>query len=240
MILTLIRRDFRLLRNYWRSAVIATIGCYVVNAIMIVWLTHYQAAEMKTLAVRSLLVLQAGSTVGNGVAVLFAALLAGSVFTLERADRSAEFLACLPPTRRDNLISKLVVVFATTMVMFLIHTLANVAVATMLPYVRSTTQLIPANGQVSVMGMLSILAFTSSIIGGSLAVSAWMKSNGVLILCGLLTPILVLSFVSACNYFLGIKAEGTALQIRMTTAAAVFGCVLTYCGCYWYLTRNEP
>ncbi|HBE67956.1 MAG TPA: hypothetical protein DDW52_07385 [Planctomycetaceae bacterium] len=240
MILTLIRKDFRLLRNYWRSAVIATVGCYAVNAIMITWLTHYQAVEMQSLAVRSLLILQAGSTVGNGVAVLFAALLAGSVFTLERADRSAEFLACLPPTRRDNLISKMVVVFGTTIIMFLIHIFAGVIVTYMLPYVRTTTQLLPSNGPVTLMGALSILAFAFSVAGGSLAVAAWMKSNGVPILCGLLTPILVVSFVSSSSYLLGIKSEGIALQMRMTTAAAVFGCVLTYCGCYWYLTRDEP
>lgn len=106
MFVAVLKKDLSLLRNYWRSAAVATIVCYAIAAVFVVWLTEYQDESMQQIGARSFLVLGVGSRIGMVVTVIFTVALAGSVFTLERSDRSAEFLACLPPTRLMNLVKQ--------------------------------------------------------------------------------------------------------------------------------------
>ena len=237
----LIRKDARLLRHYLRSAVGCTLGCYLVAAVFAVWLTSYQAEQMQWWGVRCLLTLQNGSSTGMGVTFFFGALLSGSVFTLERADRSSEFLACLPPTRWTNLISKVTVLYGSTLVMLIVHVVGLYAVFWMRPHLPVVEPLLPTTENASPGPML--VAFLSSLcatMGGGLAVSAWTRSNGVPILCALLMPVLVLSYVSATIHFFGIEADREAMHWRFAMTASVSGAVLTFCGCYWYLSRRVP
>jgi ABC-type transport system involved in multi-copper enzyme maturation permease subunit len=126
MIWALIRKDARLLRNYLRSAVVVT-GCsYLVTAIVIHRESLPDASTPWGIAM-TLLVLALGSNLGFLSTAFMAALMAGSVFTLERSDRSAEFLACLPPTRKQNLVSKLSVVLVPIGLMIFVHILTNIA-----------------------------------------------------------------------------------------------------------------
>ena len=110
----------------------------------------------------------------------------------------------------------------------------------LLPYVREQGVILT---QQSLPGMLTVLSFVTvivSVIGGALAVSAWLNSNGVPILCGLLTPIFVLSFVSLIGWALDIPSEGDAFAVRYAISSLVLGITFGYMGCHWYLTRSEP
>jgi len=205
---------------------------------MVVMTSQYQDAAKQSLTSRTFFTLAVGSIYGIGITGFFAALLAGSIFTLERSDRSAEFLACLPPTRMQNLVSKITVVLGATTAMLAVHIIASSVANQIFPYV----QVPPGQGNIlfGTLEWLTSVAIIVSIIGGALAVSAWLKSNGVPILAGLLTPLLILSFVSLIGWLLDIPSEGNTFQIRYATSSFVLGVAFVYMGCYWYLTRSDP
>ena len=238
MLRAIIGKDLRLLRGYLRGAIVATIGCYISCAISVCWFTGYQEDNWRTTPVQSFVTLRGGSSLGFPVTAFFSVLLAGSVFTLERADRSAEFLAWLPPTRVQHLVSKLGVVFGATSLMLCVHLAAIAASDQLLPYVQTTNYPL-TDGE----GIPTAVAFTSvvlSMIGGAIATSAWLKSNGVPILCGLLTPLLTGALVSSAAYLLDIPADGGQVSNRFYVASALLGIALTFCGAHWYVERVEP
>lgn len=236
MIWALIRKDARLLRNYLRSAVVVTICSYVVTAIVILRETLPDASTPRGTAM-TLLVLALGSNLGFIATAFMAALMAGSVFTLERSDRSAEFLACLPPTRQQNLASKLSVILVPIGLMILVHILTNISAHQIAAYVPAGSYL--RNRLVFATGILTYVSSIIASLGGALAVSAWLKSNGVPVLCGLFNPFLVLGVVLILGYVLDIPAEGDAFAQRYTTSAFVIGGAFAVMGCYWYLTRSS-
>jgi ABC-type transport system involved in multi-copper enzyme maturation permease subunit len=240
MIRALIKKDARLLRLYLRSAFVATVGCYLLMAILAVIFTNFQDERAQSLANLAMLSFSGGSNGGFPTTYFFAALLAGSVFTLERSDRSAEFLACLPPTRMQNLVSKLTVVLGATAMMVTVHLLSFWISYLLLPYIREQSGILTENRLPSALTVLTFVTVIVSVIGGALAVSAWLNSNGVPILCGLLTPVFVLSFVSLIGWALDIPSEGDAFGVRYAISSLVLGITFGYMGCHWYLTRSEP
>ena len=240
MLSALIRKDAGLLRTYLRCAAAATICCYLVSGIIVVVMSGYQDALAQGWMHRTLMTLQGGSTYGFVLTAFFAAMLAGSIFTLERSDRSAEFLACLPPTRHQNLISKLTVAVGATLAMVIIHILAIVVAVQLVPYVKEQGILLIETPLPDALGVLSSVAAVTSVVGGALAASAWVKSNGAPILCGLLTPFLILMLFRTLVWSLDIPLWGDAFRIRITTSMVVLGLALGFSGCYWYLTRSEP
>ena len=237
MIWALIRKDARLLRNYLRSASLVTACAYLVTALAIHRESLPDASTPRATAL-ALLVLAMGSNFGFLSTAFMAALMAGSVFTLERSDRSAEFLACLPPTRKQNLVSKLSVILGAIGIMILVHILANVAAHQIAAYVPADSFL--RNRLVFANGIFTYVSIIVATLGGALAVSAFLNSNGVPVLCGLFNPFLVLSVVLILGYVLDIPAEGNAFANRYATSAFVMGGAFAVLGCYWFLTRNSP
>jgi ABC-type transport system involved in multi-copper enzyme maturation permease subunit len=235
VIQALIRKDARLLRLYLRSAVVATVASYLSMAILA--MIYYQD---EGIAARAFLVMSRGSKCGFPATAVFAALLAGSVFTLERSDRSAEFLACLPPTRMQNLLSKLIVLLGTTAMMVAVHLLFLWASHLLSPFVRDQGGILAERTLPSALSALTFASVIISMVGAALAVSAWLKSNGVPILCGLLAPLFILSFVSLIGWALDIPSEGDAFEIRYATSSLVLGVTFGCLGCLWFVTRSEP
>ncbi|MDX1926466.1 MAG: hypothetical protein SFV81_08110 [Pirellulaceae bacterium] len=238
MLWALIRKDARLLRIYLRSAAATTVACYLFMGVLATILTTYQDPAMQAATTRALMILAGGSNFGFSATAFFAALLAGSVFTLERSDRSAEFLACLPPTRLQNLASKLAVVLGTVGAMIVVHLLTNLVAHQIVPFVPAGS--FARNGLADALGLLIFCAVIVSMVGGAFVVSASLNSNGVPVLCGLLTPLLVLSLISLVGWALEVPSEGDAFQLRFATSSMVLGTIFAYIGCYWYLTRSEP
>lgn len=239
MIWALIRKDARLLRVYLRFAIAATVGCYLIMAILAVIITNFQEKETQTVSHHAMLIFTGGSNGGFGVTYFFAALLAGSVFTLKHSDRSAEFLECLPPTRMQNLASKLTVVLGATAAMVIVHLSSAWAANLLLPFVREESGIFTADRLPSVLHSLNFVTVIVSVVGGALAVSAWLKSNGVPILCGLLMPALVASILSLISWALEVPSEADTFVVRFATSSLVLGVAFGYLGCYWYLTRSE-
>lgn len=239
MFAALIKKDMRLLQHYLLVSVVVTLGCYIATAIGVTWLTTYQDESMQTLPIRSFLALRGGHNLGFGATAFCSLLIAGSIFTLERADRSAEFLACLPPSRLQHLASKFSVLFGMAALMIFVHIAAALASDTLLPYVRSTNYPFTDGTQMSTV--FRFVAIVLSMIGGSLAVSAWQNSNGVPILCGLLTPLGIIALLQLMTYLLDIPMSNPdEFADRFSMFASLAGLSLIFCGAYWYIERTEP
>ncbi|XZE20726.1 ABC transporter permease [Pirellulaceae bacterium SH449] len=236
MMWAIIDKDFSLLRLYVRASIMVTLGCYLFAAALTIWLTSYHEQSMQTVTQRTFLSLSIGSRLGFVATVLLGALVAGSAVTLERSDRSVEFLACLPPTRWHNLFSKVIVVCATVLSMIVIHLVTNVLAHQFFPYVRMDTriQLPDANTTAT------FLCLIISTAGGAWGFASCMKSNGAPIIMGIGTPFLALTIVLLIGKILDIPAEGTSFQIRFNTGSVILGFTLGLIGSYLYLTRTEP
>lgn len=235
MFRALLRKDARLLRVYLRISIATTLLLYPAGFGIVCWFTGYYLDEARqTLAARSLVTLAGASNTGLILTYLFAAIIAGSTFALERSDRSSEFLACLPPTRWQNLWSKIVILFAAIGGMILLHNLAAWCGWQLLPYARSI------EFQFSFIANLSITSGILCIAGFSFAGSSLMKSNGGPALLGLFSPLLSLAIVSSLGRLLDIPSEGNAFAMRYAMTCLALGCTTFLCGCFWYLNRSEP
>ena len=213
MIWALIRKDLRLLRIYIRSFIAAIFICFAVSAVwnlMLAWAGNELVADTRTLFTS---ILAGGSMFGILLVVpIFSSLLPASALTLERSDRSSQFLACLPPTRLQIYLSKLIVIAVVVffffsvclLTWFLAHQLFHEIA---LDEVRSRSEqkphLLLESPSLFILFTLAFakswddlshfvfIACIASTIGGSLLASVWSKSNAVPTLCGVLTPIAI-------------------------------------------------
>ncbi len=214
MIWALIRKDLRLLRIYLRSFISAIFICFAVSVVwnlMLAWAGNELVEDTKTLFSS---ILAGGSMFGILLVVpIFSSLLPACALTLERSDRSSQFLACLPPTRLQIYLSKLiviaVVVFFFFSVCLLTWFLANQLFHEIALDEESRSRSVQKPhllAESSSLFILFTLAFArswddwshfvfiaciASTIGGSLLASVWSKSNAVPTLCGVLTPIAI-------------------------------------------------
>jgi ABC-type transport system involved in multi-copper enzyme maturation permease subunit len=103
----------RLLRIYLLSFIAAIFICFAVSAVsnlMLAWAGDELELVEDTKTLFSS-ILAGGSLFGILLVVpIFSSLLPASVLTLERSDRSSQFPACLPPTRLQIYLSKLIVI----------------------------------------------------------------------------------------------------------------------------------
>lgn len=236
MIWAILRKDLALLRLYLLAAVILTIGCYLFAIAFMTFATAFREQTMQTVVNRTFLSLDGGSQLGFIATGFLGALLAGSAISLERSDRSVEFLACLPPTRWQNLTCKLIVVGTALLLMIGIHLTANVASHLLIPYV-------PSDNRPSIPDTTNVITFLCIIVsaaGGAWGFASCLKSNGAPILLGLGTPFLALALVAIAGWVLGIRSEGHSFQLRYNTGAIILGISLASIGSYLYLTRSEP
>ena len=234
MITALIRKDYRLLRIYVRTSIVATIACYFVTGVFAVWTTHYMDIAAQRPLARLLMTLAGASYIGMLLTLFLSALLAGSVFTLERSDRSAEFLACLPPSRWQNLISKLTVVFLIILTHLIVHLSAALAVQSLLPYQR--LQMV----HFDIRAYWVVTPVVALVTGFALAASSLLRSNGVPALLGLLSPIFSISVAKLLGWLMDVPSEGNSFAVRYATTSVVLGVVSTICAGYWYVSRSEP
>lgn len=235
MFKALVNKDARLLRVYLRISSATSFAIYPVVFGIVWWFTEYYLDEARQkLVARSLVTLAVASNSGLILTYLFAAIIAGSAFALERTDRSAEFLACLPPTRWQNLASKVVVLSAAIGGMILLHNVAAWCGWQLIPYARSL------NIEINFIANLVMTTGILCVTGFAFAASSLMKSNGGPALLGLFSPLLSLAVVIGLGKLLDIPSEGNAFALRYATTCFTLACVTSLCGCFWYLNRSEP
>jgi hypothetical protein len=255
MIWALIRKDLRLLRIYLRSFIAAIFICFAVSAVsnlMLAWAGEELVEDTKTLFSS---ILSGGSMFGILLVIpIFSSLLPASVLTLERSDRSSQFLACLPPTRLQIYLSKLIVI-AVVVFFFFSVCLLTWFLANQLFHetaldeesrrrrVQTPHLLVESLAFFAVLALffakvwdaLSLFPFIACIastIGGSLLASVWSKSNAVPTLCGVLTPI-------AIGFALVIvKLPEDPLNVFSLVASGVSLFCIVVSGCVYAVQRE--
>lgn len=181
-------------------------------------------------------VLQNAGMMSLGVSILSGTLFAGNALACERAARSSEFLAYLPPPRWRILLSKTVIATGVLAVL----AVANIIVVTMLTpmlaegsvdshYLRETM-----TGQVLIFSSIAILFFGFAWLGSALLESPAIATclgiaGGLVVVTALITVRNSLDWPPAHMVEIWFRA------ICMGTGAAAF-----VAGCLAYLYRADP
>lgn len=165
-------------------------------------------------------------------AQLSLAILSANMIAVERVDRSAEFLAYLPPNRGMILRAKATVLGVTALVLFLIP----------LGLITSAAFWGDLPGTIPPRSYLQILLSTSSV-GICAAGIGWMgsstlNSNAVAILFALIGPVVPGAIVLIICSALGVKetAHAGAMFVAACLATGSAGFLI---GTRTYLQRNE-
>lgn len=121
----LLWKDYRINR----TVLIAAFVLLIAPLAAVVAVNGYSNARYATTLWPWPTALQAAATLSMALSMITAALLGGSAFASERADRSAEFLAYLPPTRAQILTSKATLILSSLIVIWTLNLILIYAVA---------------------------------------------------------------------------------------------------------------
>jgi len=158
--------------------------------------------------------------------------LAGNAIASERVDRSAEFLAYLPPTRRQILASKFSVAFGACAAVWLINLALIYVVAPWLPSVPWAFRA----GKVSelpIIAAIAVLLFGAAWLG-----SALLDSSAFATAIGLLAPMLL----GAVLFCISWSREPAPFDAAwwFNRLAPVLGIACFALGTWYFLRRVEP
>ena len=258
---TLIRKDLSLLRLYLRSLVGVLIACFVAAAILIFWDVREAGQSFADSRFMIASILAGGSLPGLIVVTIFSALLSGSIITLERSDRSSQFLACLPPTRLQSYLSKLVVVASAVLLSLGICLLAwfiayqlnhsgemSLGSSELSKKFKETNHLpiftagllrfANAWSDATLYKLFPLFAVLASTTGASLLASWGSRFNAVPAIFGLLTPI-VLFVAIASTRLLNFEVSQEQVIFIFSLVATGFGlCSIVASGCIYRVQRE--
>lgn len=259
MIRALVEKDLRLLRNYLRGFAGALLICFVAAGIITIMTLENAEIIWKESTAIFATTLSGGSFLSIIVSLVFASLLAGSVVPLERADRSSQFLACLPPTRFQIFSSKLLVVVCIVSIAFCFCLLTWFAANRLIHFEVLAAD---ANGEPSTISdskgtlmadnlffwfalfwddviLHPFIAAITSVVGGSLIASLWSRSNAAPTIYGVLTPIVIfIAFLtSIVTHFPDLPEDLITIALSMVFTSIGLGCI-TAAG-YGYLIQRE-
>lgn len=167
---------------------------------------------------------------------LLLALLGGNAIAGERADRSVEFLACLPFSRVQNTISKLVLAPAMFATVWIVNLLI-LCVVSPGPVTMANSR--AALGVIAIIGVTSLTFFCVSWLISSLLNSAAYSAA-----IGIISPMVVIMGIQGVVWLLGMDTRGPSgglffeywyagICLLLSIASFVAG---TWC----YLRRVEP
>ena len=261
MIGALIRKDLSLLRLYLRGLVVALIACFVAAAILIFWDVREAGQSFAESRFMIASILAGGTPLGLIVVTIFSALLSGSIITLERSDRSSQFLACLPPTRLQNYLSKLVVVASAVFLSLGICLLAwfiayqlnhsgemSLGSSELSKKFKETNHppVFAAGGlrfadawsNATLYNLFPLFAILASTTGGSLLASWGSRSNAVPTIFGLLTPIILYVAITIPIALLKLMSFEEAFKLFSFVTAGFGLCCIVASGCIYRVQRE--
>jgi ABC-type transport system involved in multi-copper enzyme maturation permease subunit len=160
------------------------------------------------------------------------AVLAGNVIAVERADRSAEFLGYLPPSKAQILLSKSALLIGAGIVITAVN-LATALVANSL----ITTPDGPALGM-SLLDLSQISLVGVGAAGVGWAASAKLETTGAPVFFAIATPMMVAGAFYLAYFTFGWPLEELSGTTILLTCGAV-GVVFFAVGWVYYLRRVE-
>lgn len=159
-------------------------------------------------------------------------LLGGNAFAGERADRSAEFMAYLPPTRKRKLASKVMLALGSAVIILGAILLICYALAPAVgePTVHSTRM---RNDIMSTFLPVAALMLAVSWCG-----SSFLSSPTYAVGIGFVTPWLLFLILALLEYCVGI--EDFSIGLWFSRIAILWTLLAFFAGCGIYLRRVEP
>jgi len=178
-------------------------------------------------------VLMTGGSLGFAGVYITMALLGGNIIATERADRSAEFLAYLPPSKRQILMSKgvLLIGAAAIMIGWNLTAVGLGVVLSDVEWAGKSRELTEALGAVAALGIAAA--------GTGWCASSMLSSSGGPVGLGLLLPLVVVIGTRVFNYALGWPTDDWLVR-TMFAGCVLTGVLLFIVGCVYYLRRVEP
>ena len=165
-----------------------------------------------------------------------AAMLGGNSVAGERADRSAEFMATLPPSRGNRITAKAVFTVGILLFIWAVNLIALYVIARHAPeqpFQGSEFSDDNAGQMVAVLAVSTAIAF-----GASWFVSCVASSHALAGAAGIGAPVLVACFIMAAQHLLNFGEDAfTAIYITSCASLGVIGFVG---GITYYVRRVEP
>ena len=227
MLTQLILKDLRICRLPVLVGITATIGAFASSYLMYGSADLWQRGSAETWAS----MLQTGSTLSLVAAVISLTMLAGTIIAAERADRSSEFLFCLPPSRAQVLSSKGIVV-GTSSVLALCVGGGGSVLASWLGGDGS----VDSRFQLSLLDLIPIALVT---IGVGWCASARFENTGPSVGLGFASPLVVVAAIQLTRYFFGIP-DDDSFNTAYFTSCTVTGLVCLVVGSVYFIRRVEP
>lgn len=160
------------------------------------------------------------------------AMLGGNAFAGERADRSAEFMAYLPPTRRQKLLSKSILALVSVAVVLGVILLICYGLASIVGAPSTHSERL--RGEVVYAMIPAVLLTFGAAWCGSSVLSSATFAVGI----GFAAPWLLYAILATLKYGVQIPNFGVAFWFALT--ASVLAVMAFVTGCILYLRRVEP
>jgi hypothetical protein len=162
------------------------------------------------------------------------AMLSGHVIAAERGDRSAEFLAYLPPSRGQVLLSKAIVLLGFAAVVWGLNSSANL-VADYLAVDTDAARMLTAD-----MASLGRLAAIGALaIGAGWCASSMLENSGPAVAFALVAPLVVFGFLQLTRYLANWPDELSFDDVYFAACWPI-GVSLFAAGTVYFLRRVEP
>jgi ABC-type transport system involved in multi-copper enzyme maturation permease subunit len=231
MLIALIKKDVRICSLPIISGVLLLLGPFALAAALVCNLPLWTEATPAT-AWATLLGTGCYFSIMSSQPTL--AMISGNIIAAERGDRSAEFLAYLPPSRKQILGSKFIVLAAATLIVWGFNLLVFLVadwLAGDTDAARTVISQMPSIRQFAAIGFVAVGAgwFASSI----------SSSTGPAVAIALAAPMLVLVTLLLTNYLTDWPSELEFSRVYCVSCT-VAGASLFAIGTTYFLRRIEP
>lgn len=223
----LLWKDYRLNRGLLFLGAFALAGVFVVGLIVEVGYTWPEMPTAKVWADG----LHSYGHLALSITPFIAALLGGNAVACERADRSAHFLAYLPPTKSQIVTSKLLLAASALAIFWGVILVATMVIA---PLVSPE----PTNFLYMVTGPWAAAAGCACTFGVGWLGSVFLEKPVAPVLAALVSPfvlgyvLFLFSAVTGISRFDVLEWSG-----GVSLAIGIIACVA---GCWYYFRRVEP
>lgn len=231
MLTALVRKDLRLCRLPILAGFLLLVGPFLMSAIMIVNMPLWEEA---TAASAWAVLIATGCHFSVACSQATLAMLSGSLIAVERADRSAEFLAYLPPSRRQVLGGKLIVLASGVVVIWGVNLCLD-AIAGYLAGGMSAAHALTDN----LVGFPQLAAIGVLAIGSGWCASAGLESTGPPVALAFVSPFVMLGLLQLCRYLTGWPDALDFAGVYFPSCAALGAGAFLF-GSVYFLRRVEP
>ncbi|MBC8352312.1 MAG: ABC transporter permease [Planctomycetes bacterium] len=227
MLMQLIRKDLRICRLPILVGVAMVIGAFVLMSTMDGLSGVWRGGSIETWSV----MLKTAGSLSIITSIIALTMLAGTIFAAERADRSSEFLAYLPPSRAQVLLSKAIVLGASCVLALCVGG-GSIALADWL----SVDHSVNSSLQIRMRDVVPIAVVS---IGVGWCASARFANTGPSVGLGFAAPIVLSAGVLLASYFFGIPND-ESFRTTYAACSTATGLACLVGGSVYFIRRVEP